>query len=114
MATAHKTTKTVTQEVTTYTLELSEEERGALGRYLMGCPNGSLFAVRRALISSDQETTTPAPLAVGDRVRVTELNHEYTGRVGTLVGIDQADEVLPHMVEFDDGDCWWTKGVERA
>lgn len=116
MATARKTTKTVTYEVTTYTLELSEEERARLleitGEYDAAPIDNDIYrALTRAVL---EESPTSAPLAVGDRVRVTELAHEYTGRVGTLERIDLAEEVLPHMVRFDDGDSWWTNGVERA
>lgn len=117
MATARKTTKTVTQEVTTYTLELSEEERAHLVEITGECDatpinNGIYRALTRAVL---EENPTSATLAVGDRVRVTErIGDCYNGRVGTLAKIDPADEFLPYLVLFDIDDYVWVKGVERV
>ena len=118
MATARKTTKEVTTTETVYTLELSEEDACSLQDDLKheSMKAGELTPgwVLRILAALESVGGDPAPLAVGDRVRVFEPDSDYTGRVGTLVRIDQADGFLPCLVAFDDGDCWWTKGVERA
>lgn len=111
MATARKTTKEVTTTETVYTLELREEEAMLLGDFLRQMGNAPAQPIADALSNAHTETT---PLAVGDRVRVTEPIGNYNGRVGTLVRIDQADGILPYLVAFDDGDDLWIKGVERA
>lgn len=119
MATARKTTKTetVTQEVTVYTLELSENEAAKFkndcaNHGINGANASAIFAVRMAL-ACPEDSEVSAPLAVGDRVRVTEDCDDFTGRVGTLVRIDWSDVILPYLVEFDDGEHWWTKGIEK-
>lgn len=93
MATAQKhartETRTVTEEVTTYTLELSAEEHGSLLDFLNRryghASNAGLTDVVHALTNADAPND-PAPLAVGDRVRVLRWYLEsdgYVARPGT-------------------------------
>ena len=116
MATARKHSKEITTTETVYTLELSEEEATALRQYFEdGEAHGSdgpglLDNIYYALKSRPE--AQPTPLAVGDRVRVDD--GVTAGLVGTLKRIDPADEILPYLVEYEDGVSWWTKGVERA
>jgi hypothetical protein len=112
-ATKHTETREIvtTEEVTTFTLELSEAERDWLVANLTDRAQSSGYAadIEQAL----RETT--APLAVGDRVRVSETDGEYAGWTGTLKMIDTADDGLPYLVDFADcpgGD--WCTSVERA
>lgn len=124
MATAQKhtrtETRTVTEEVTTYTLELSASEKDTLARHLEGSM-GALFSIRLALI--DAPVVDPAPLAVGDRVRVTLGDadspiraRQLHGVVGRLLEIDQGpdNENLPYLVQVGSGHTAWVHSVERT
>lgn len=54
-----------------------------------------------------------SPLKVGDRVRVTSVNHN--GKAGILLEIDPDDDDLPYFVDLDDSDNpRWATSVERV
>ncbi|MCT2594252.1 hypothetical protein LHJ74_30830 [Streptomyces sp. N2-109] len=88
MATAskHTTTETVTKEITTYTLTLTEEEvagikeeySGLIGEY--SPEYTTMHAIRRAL-----SLATPEPLKKGDRIRITaDKAHGAAGDILTV------------------------------
>lgn len=85
MATAHKHTKTetrtVTEEVTTYTLELTAEEAEWLAAHLGVSAQRSGYAADiEQELRRQAATPNPQPLAVGDRVRVLREYRERQGR----------------------------------
>lgn len=114
-ATKHTETReiTTTEEVTTYALELSEAERDALVALLdtEGFEAEHISIFRAFYVNDD-----PAPIAVGDRVRVSADGDDvYPGRIGTVKMIDESDDRLPYLVDWEKhpgGD--WVTAVESV
>lgn len=102
------------QEVHTFNLVLSSGEAAYLVAVLEGLAQSSGYAAD--IEQSLREAGAPggvsvAPLAVGDRVRVTDYGY-YEGQTGTLRQVDTDD--IPYLVAIDDvEDTYWACGVER-